>query len=332
MRSLALFFLLCISVSCKKKDFLAGFDKRALFAAPSAVETDAVLNEWQSRNLTPTGYAVVQETPLSDGKYTFKIVSFTVAGIKEYGALIIPKTNTPVPVRVMISGFSIDHAVTSRIIAIGDNSDQPFILAIPALRGQKLALTVNGTAYSSPLSEGKHCDAFDGATDDVIAFLNLIQATENKADINRTSVRGGSRGGTVALLAGIRDKRVKAVVNVVGPTDLMALTAVSENDATYQCQFLDALVHQQASMASTRLKMIASSPLYFADKLPATQIHMGIKDKNVPIAQGHALQEEINQSGSGAAFTFFSYDRGHADMADNNPELENRIKQFLDQF
>lgn len=332
MRGLVLSLLICVSFSCKKKSFLSGYDKQVLFAAPSAAEKDAVLNEWQSRNLTPTGYTVGQEVLLADGKYTLKIVSYTVSGLKEYGALIIPVTDTIVPVRVLVSGFSIDHAVTSRIIKTGGNTDKPFILAIPALRGQRLDLTINDATYTSPLSDGEHCDAFDGATDDVIAFLNLIQATESRADMERVSVRGGSRGGTVAMLAGIRDKRIRRVVNIAGPTEMLTLTAVSENDATYQCQFLDALVHEQASIASTRLKMIAGSPLYFSKLLPATQLHMGVNDKNVPIAQGHALQIAITQFGSGGSFEFFGYNRGHADIADNNTEMENRIRQFLDKF
>jgi len=333
MRSLLLFSFICLSFSCKKKDFLDGYDKNVLFAAPTPAETNAVWNEWQSRDLTPANYTLVQETPISDGKFTLKIVSYVVSGIKEYGALLIPKTDNPVPVRMIISGFGIDLLATSMKIVISNNAnEQGFILAIPALRGQRLDLTVNGVAYTTPISEGRHCDAFDGATDDAIAFLNLIQATESKADINRVSIRGGSRGGTVALLAGIRDKRFKRLINIVGPTDLLTLTAVSENDATYQCQFLSELVHQQASITSARFKMIASSPLYFANKLPATQIHLGVKDRHFSISQGQALQEKINQSGSEGSFEFFTYDRGHTDMVTNNPELDNRIKQFLDQF
>jgi len=332
MRSLLLFTLVCISFSCKKKDYLAGYDKSTLFAAPSQIEIDAVMQDWQSRDLTPTDYSVIQEIAVSDGKFTLKIVSFRVGGLKEYGALLVPVTTGVVPVRMLISGFGIDQPVASVSLVTDGSSPMPYILALPALRGQKLELTINGVLYSTPVSEGKHCDAFDGATDDVIAFLNLIQARESKADMEHVSVRGGSRGGTVALLTGIRDKRVKRVVNIVGPADMLALTAVSENDATYQCQFLGGLVSKQVTIAATRLKMIASSPIYFAKDLPPTQIHLGTKDKLVPIAQGHALMTEITRLGMTATFKFFSYDRGHTDMATNNPELDNRIKEFMQGF
>jgi dipeptidyl aminopeptidase/acylaminoacyl peptidase len=63
-------------------------------------------------------------------------------------------------------------------------------------------------------SGGEHCDGFDGAADDIIAFLNVIEETEDRADVQRTTVRGGSRGATVALLVAERDKRVKGAIGV----------------------------------------------------------------------------------------------------------------------
>jgi dipeptidyl aminopeptidase/acylaminoacyl peptidase len=195
-----------------------------------------------------------------------------------------------------------------------------------------LEITLNGTRYSSPLSEGLQCDAFDGATDDAIAFLNLIQQTENKADVNRTSMRGGSRGGTVALLAGIRDKRIKKVVGIVSPTNFVKLTALNENDPTYRCQFLSILKSNPSFLVQTRTKLIASSPVYFAQHLPATQLHMGLNDKNVPIDQGYELEQKINQLGMSSNFQLFTYDKTHTDIATNNSEMTNRIEQFLSQL
>lgn len=324
---------LFLMLSCEEKDRLSEQEKSALFATPSTTEADSIFANWKKRPLNPSDYTVIQETTILDGKYTFKMVSFRVNGIKEYAALLIPKTDTPVPVRLYIGGFGLDVTTNSLNLSLDNtNSLNPHILAIPALRGQSLAITLNGTLYSSPLSEGEHCDAFDGATDDALAFLNLIQQTESKADVNRTSIRGGSRGATVALLAGIRDKRIKRVVSVAGPANLMSLTSTHTKDPTYLCQFLSDLQNKRVTLAEARNKLIASSPLYFAQHLPLTQMHMGLKDKNVPIEQGDELEQKMTQLGLKSSFQLFTYDKAHTDIATDNPALAERIAQFLAQL
>lgn len=324
--------LLFLMSSCKK-DFLSKAESEALFAVPSAAEKDSVYNEWQKRDLSPADYAVVQEYEILSGHFKLKIVSFKVSGIKEYGFLLIPKTDSLVPVHVYVGGFDLNNTINSLILVEDTSgSNNPYVLAVPALRGQSLEITIDGILYTSPLSEGDQCDAFDGATDDVIAFLNLIQQTESYADVNRTAVRGGSRGGTVALLSGIRDERVKRVVGVAGPTDLLELTSPSENDLTYQCQFLNNFKIGAATLTEARMKMIASSPIYFAQYLPLAQLHMGLQDEIVPIKQANDFEVKINELGLGATFQLFTYDRSHSDIATNNTELEDRIEQFLSQL
>lgn len=319
--------------SCKKDDFLSKDEKKTLFAAPSVSEINSILTDWQNRNFQPTDYMVMQESEIAGGSFKLKIVSFKVSGIKEYGALLIPEPAGVVPVRMQIGGFGLNNTTNSlNLVLDNSGSASACILAIPALRGQSLEITINGVLYASPKSEGIQCDAFDGATDDVIAFLNLVQQTESSADVNRTAVRGGSRGGTVALLAGIRDPRIKRVVGVAGPTDMLGLTSQNINDPTYQCQFLDAFKNGQSTLAETRKKMIASSPVYFAQYLPLTQLHLGLKDWNVPVQQGYDLEQKITQAGMAAKFQLFAYDRSHTDIATSNPELANRIEQFLSQL
>lgn len=276
-------FLLLLP-SCKEKELLSDFEKNALFAPPTAAELDSIIVRWKKQNFTPHEYTILEEKTILDGKFTFKILSFDVNGIKEYAALLIPQATAPLPVRLYIGGFGLGQTTNSINLAVGDSSlKEPHILAIPALRGQSLAVSLNGTLYTSPRSEGEHCDAFDGATDDALALLNLIQVTEPKADANRSSIRGGSRGATVALLAGIREKRIKRAVGIAGPTDFLTLTTKHLNDPTYQCQFLNNLKGKNISLAEARIKLLMSSPLHFVSHLPLTQLHMGLKDKNVPI-------------------------------------------------
>ncbi|MEO5911248.1 MAG: prolyl oligopeptidase family serine peptidase [Pelobium sp.] len=327
------FIAIVFTLTSCKKEYISKKDKKSLFALPTDTELDNLFIDWENRNLTPTDYQVVQQENILSGAFMLKIVSFKVNNTKQYGALIIPNTTSIVPVQILVGGFALNNTINSVNLALGNSgSGGSNILAIPALRGQSLAITINGTLYNSPLSEGNHCDAFDKATDDVLAFLNLIQQTETIADVNRTGVRGGSRGGTVAMLTGIRDPRIKRVVGVVSPTNMLELTSQNVNDDTYQCQFLSAYKNGQATLEETRNKMIASSPFYFAQHLPLMQLHLGIKDINVPVKQGYDLEQKIIESGNVAKFQSFTYDKTHTDIASNNPDLAERIKQFLSQL
>ncbi|HSC54993.1 MAG TPA: prolyl oligopeptidase family serine peptidase [Phnomibacter sp.] len=320
-------------VSCEK-DFLSGDAQKNLFTTPTTAELDNVFNGWKNKNIIPADYQLLQEADVIPGTFKLKIVSFRVNGIKEYGALIIPNnTANTVPVQMYVGGFGLNITTNSVNVALDTQAPgSSTIIAIPALRGQSLELTINGKVYTTPISEGEHCDAFDGATDDVLAFLNLVQQTEAIADVNRTGVRGGSRGGTVAMLAGIRDTRVKLVIAVVSPTDMLALTAENQNDDTYRCQFLSAYKNGQRTLEETRNKIIASSPLYFAQYLPLTQLHLGSKDANVPVSQGYALQEKLAGLSNASKFQLYTYDKTHFDIATNNPDLTERIKQFFAQL
>lgn len=318
-----------LSLSCKK-DYLSKDQEKALFAEPNTAELDYIFKEWQARDLVPTAYTVIQQETILSGKFTFKMVSFKVNGIKEYAALLIPITTAKVPVQILVGGFGLGMTTNSRSMVLdSNNGSAPHIVAIPALRGQSLEIGINGTVYKSPISEGDQCEAFDGGTDDVLALLNLIEQTEPLADVNRTGVQGGSRGGAVAFLAGIRDTRIKRVIGVVSPTNMLELTAKMQNDPTYQCQFLSSFKNGQTSLAQTRNKMLASSPIYFARYLPLAQLHMGLKDQNVPIKQGNDLKQKIEALGNASKFELFTYDKTHADIAVDNTELSKRQAAFF---
>jgi pimeloyl-ACP methyl ester carboxylesterase len=319
--------------ACEEDDFLDGYNRNELFAKPTQSELDAVVLKWQSRDLSLRDYKVIQEVNIAESNLTLKIVTFSVSGHIEYGALVMPEGNSRLPVRMYAGGFALDNAVNSiKLIMSGNANADRFMFAFPALRGQSLSITINDGEYTSPVSTGKHCDAFDGAADDVIAFLNLIEVTELRADVQRTTVRGGSRGATVALLVAERDKRVKGAIAVAGPVNLLKLTSQSENDRTYQCQFLSDLVQGKSSMQSARSKMIASSPLYFAQYLPKTQLHLGKNDRIVPVSQGEDLKMAMTNLGMKDSLELFIYDRTHENIATDNQELNDRINEFLKQF
>jgi dienelactone hydrolase len=331
---IVLLVMVLISGSCKKKDALSGIDEYALFALPTTAELDAVQTAWQKRDLTPLN-VTIKETHAINNKLALKLISFRLYGYKQYAGVLLPITTKPLPVQLFVSGFSLNEPVSYQSIktSSSDTAILPFIYVVPALRGQSLNLLVNDIAYSTPVSEGVRNDAFDGATDDAIACLNAVAIAFKEADTTKVMVRGGSRGGTVALLMTERDKRVKLAVGVAFPSDLLGLTKTHQQDATYQFQFLNALINNSATLEETRIKMIASSPLYFCRQLPKTQIHFGDKDDITPSSQGEMLFNAMKNSGLEDRMEFYLYkDRTHTNVGSNNTEMEERINTFFRQL
>ncbi|MGF6850938.1 dienelactone hydrolase [Chitinophaga sp. W3I9] len=317
--------LIILFCSCKKKDSLAGIDKNALFASPTASELKAIEIDWNKRDLTPTNINI-EQTHAINSQLDYKLISFYASGYKQYAAILLPVTTTPLPIWFYVAGFSLNDPVSYQKIK---TSKLNAIYVIPALKGQSLNITINDTTYKSPVSMGTRNDAFDGAADDIISTLNAV-ATIFKVDTSKVMVQGGSRGGTVALLVAERDKRVKLSVGVAFASDLLALTASHRNDQTYRFQFLDALLNGSISLTEARKKMIASSPIYFCKHLHKTQIHFGDKDDITPLTQGQMLFNAMKDLGKEDSIEFYIYKgKSHQDIGDNNPEMQERIRKFL---
>ena len=321
------------AVSCKKKDPLAGIDKNALFAAPTPEELAAIETAWEKRDLLPRD-VIIEETHAINNKIDLKLISFRLYGHKQYAGVLVPVTSKPLPVRLCADGFALNNPTSYQSIKTSsDAASPPFVYIVPALRGQSLTLKINDVEFKTPVSEGTRNDAFDGATDDAIACLNAVAIAFKEANTSKVMVQGGSRGGTVNLLMAERDKRVKLAVGVAFPADLLTLTASNQNDDTYKFQFLDALIHGSATLEETRIKMIASSPLYFCQHLPKTQIHFGDKDNITPSRQGEMLFNKMKAIGLEAKIELFIYrDRGHSNIGLNNNEMEDRIQKFFQQL
>jgi len=330
-----LIFVCLVHQSCDTSDFLDSQDRSALFREPVQSELDAVLLDWNSRDLMPQEYKIDEEIAIGTVGTVLKIVSFKVSGYKRYGAIIVPNSDSAVAVRLSLNGFSFNPENMETSVALSSNEafDIPLIFAVPAFRGQAVHLVLNGVPYSTPISEGNKCEAFDEATDDAIAFLNIIENEISNADMARCTVRGGSRGGTVAMLMGQRDDRVQKVISIAGPTDMLTLTSKNENDAIYKCQFLEDLVMGAKTISQARNTMIASSPIYFAERLPPTQLHLAEDDKIVPVLQGEQLLKKMQDLGLTDNFELFVYEnRNHGNIVDMNEQLIVRVQDFLRGF
>lgn len=328
-RCIAFLFLLLISIGCKKKDTLRGVDKAALFASPTAAEIKAVAHNWAQRTLIPQQITIEESQSISP-KLAAHIISFRLGNIKEYAAVLAPITTEQAPLLFYAGGFCINEEPVNSVKVKLPEENLPFIYVVPAMRGQYVSLEVGDKLLKSPLSGGLRWDAFDGATDDVIACLTAVGELFEQADTSKAMMRGGSRGGTVALLAGIRDSRFKRVAPVAFNSDFVTLTARLYNDPTYKAQFLDGLLNGTATIAQTKQLIIASSPFYFAQRVPKAQLHAAQNDRITPAVQAELLFNEMKKQGIVDRATLFIYpNRDHSTIASGNAELESRMNTFF---
>lgn len=322
--------LLFIHIACTKQKGLTVDQTKELFASPTQEEIMSVRLQWQQRNLSPTDFHIVETHSIRPNNILLHIISYRVNTEKQYAGVLVPNTPHPVPVYMYIYGFSLTDPTSRQNLNIDASGTLPFVYVIPALRGQKLEFTVDGVLYRSPVSEGQRNNAFDGAADDAIACLNVVTTHFPQSSRDTAVIRGGSRGGTVALLAAQRDKRFKRAIAVAFPTDLLSLTLTHTNDPTYRFQFMDEFFSGRLTLANARQRLIASSPVFFSQDLPRTQIHYGNEDKITPVRQGEILEEKMQQAGVRDSLAFYIYPgRAHDNIVLNNPELNDRIKLFL---
>ncbi|WP_412069144.1 hypothetical protein [Rubrivirga sp. IMCC43871] len=279
-----------------------------LFQAPRPDEVAAVRAEWARRDLSARGVEVVlrRQIDLGGVPAEARVVAHDVHGQRHLGVVIVPDGATgPLPVLVEAKGVSpsfppleVPGGLTSPGF-MGAERGQVIYVA-PGYRGERVVIGADTVA-----SEGDRSDAWDGATDDAIAFLHAALAATPEADASRVCVYGRSRGGAVALLTGIREPQVDCVVSWAAPTDwfsrmdlsgwtqaelvadgLRNRAAPGETGGQFIDYFLSRARDQGRTLAATRRHLIASSALYHADLLPLAQVHWGIEDSIVPIVNG----------------------------------------------
>jgi tetratricopeptide (TPR) repeat protein len=300
--------------------FKLPFDLKEVFKKPNPGEIKQIEIDWESRDLSAEEVTIADSGQLDlNGLHTrVYIIQHLVHGFKHYGAVVIPdhsfKSKSPVIIELKgvnprYSPMDINNGLSCYRFLCNDASK--FFYIVPSYRGEKLIF--NGKEY---LSEGDRTDAMDGATDDAICFLNAAIKLFPQIDQNKIAAFGKSRGGTVALLAGIRDKRIKYVLEWAGPVDWFNL--MGEFGYTQE-EFVDAGLVLRSTpfqvggqfiewfllknikgiggLAETRKRIIASSPLYFISRLPEVQAHYGIEDGIVPMRNGMAIQQELNKRG-----------------------------------
>lgn len=315
-----------VRVTAESIDLEAELD--VLFAAPSPAEVEAVRADWAGRSAPARDVRVELTEPftLGETEATLRIVSHVVSGFRHYGAIVVPDgaEDASLPLLVYLHGGDGGVSISDLQIAalgLGDITKR-FAYALPSFRSEPLRH--GDTAW---VSEGTS-SPWDYDVDDVIALVNVAFELVPEARPGGYNLLGGSRGGGVALLTGIRDERVERIVSFFGPTDFFdewvreivreaalrmprQLTGVAHLDSTIVQPYLSGdLVRPEA-----RLELVRRSAVLFAADIPPTQVHHGTIDFVVSVSQAHSLMRTMEALGRGPPdFEAYIYDLGGHDF------------------
>lgn len=335
-----------------KQSWKIPFDIDQLFHPPSQSEIERVLEDWKERHLAEKNSEVVHEESSESDGFLIRVIRHSVNGRIHYGAVLVPKgsKSRTLPIVLELHGvdaryspFDVRKAKVPKIL--GEDGPQA-IVAIPSFRGN--TLVVGDKTF---VSDGSPRDAWDGAADDAIAFLNTVIRKQPEADPARISAFGKSRGGTVAMLVGVRDKRIGSVVNWAGPSGWFSEMGTYGWSLKQQVQwglwekwepgrgwgsasqFIDwflaeSVETQEGSIKEIRHRILASSPIYFLERLPSAEFHYGLNDGGVPIANAYALQNVLSaRNKSAPEFTIHIHNNAGHDQP--YPRAYDLSREFI---
>jgi fermentation-respiration switch protein FrsA (DUF1100 family) len=307
-----------------------------VFAKPKDAEIRTVESAWSERGLSSPNPAIIARHTVNLGHTVaeVRIIDYTVHGYRCYGAIIVPDgvLGPHTPILLELRGVAWNYPplnLNNDLLAprFLDSDQSNVIYVVPSFRGE--IIQIDGTQY---VSEGDRSDSFDGATDDALVLLDVAFRLTPEADTTRICAFGKSRGGTVALLAGIRDRRISGVLDWAAPVDwfeemgtggwtqkelvadgLRMKAQPGESGGQFIERYLKKSMDGLRGLHDVRLQMIASSPLYFVQRIPRLQAHYGIEDDIVPIRNGEALRATLHERGKQPPFSklFFHDNAGH---------------------
>ena len=285
-----------------------------LLAPPTASEIEAVDQAWPTQ-LPVADARVVNRVAMTydvGGEYEIRVVTHRYGTEERCGFVLVPRGAARGSLAALIDVRDIRWDYPPRDISRGAfvmtnilrDAARQFAIVMPCLRGE--SLRVDGHTATA---QGDRRDAWEGAALDTIAFTTAALEVTPEIDPAHIVVYGYSRGGGVALLVAQRDPRVRAVLAFAAPTDWFRamtdqdgpwserLAAAARDSAlppdTLRNQFLEWFVRGRDAedLALLRRRLLASSPLYFVERLRAGQVHHGSADSAVPVENATALRD-----------------------------------------
>jgi dipeptidyl aminopeptidase/acylaminoacyl peptidase len=145
-------------------------------------------------------------------------------------------------------------------------------------------------------SEGYAGDVWLGAAEDAVAFLEAVKSLYNKSDSTKVLASGGSRGATVALIIGGLTDKVDYIIASSTHTKFLDYSVI-QNERVGR-SYPAAFYTPETTPGEVRKRIIASSPYYFADRLPPFEVHQGTEDQKTTVWHARRLGEHLNEIGT----------------------------------
>ena len=246
---------------------------------------------------------------------TLETFSYQSDNQKNYGAVIYPSmpVSNETPIVIMLSGLNQEdpnlyvEPLFNMFQSFSGLLDEMLVL-IPSYRGNVLQ---TDKGYQS---EGDFCDAYEGATDDALVFLEVVEQHIPEINANNILAMGWSRGGLLAHLLTQRDSRIVMAISVSAPTDFYRKSVASHYSQQYICQFIS----QKSAEQSIRTAL-ASSPLHFAKYSGVIRAHHGEADSVVPKWNAIEMEAALQQNGMDSLLYLY-------------PEANHGLKGAIDDF
>ncbi len=310
-------------------------DLDQLFLPPSTAETDAVVAEWNSRDVACYNYNVLHTTQVNG--LDVDIVAHDTEGLSSqthYAFVRYPVNYDPANTYpILVSNHGGTNGTGPGALYSSSGCYEDFILVVPSYRGETLDASPLG--FPSYISDGSVSE-FDRDIDDALSLVNCVIANVSGAAANDITVMGGSRGGGVTYLMAIRDPRITRINVYFGATDHLSHPGYQERAEQYVntgsavlnppmwtvlnygvTPYLDGTL----TLAQARQALLSRSVYYFIDLLPPlVQVHHGAVDFVVEVEHSQRLEQKMNLAGIIAPnFEYFEYaDGNHGSNIDPN--------------
>ncbi len=166
-------------------------------------------------------------------------------------------------------------------------------------------------------------------TDDIHSAINYMKSHAEAFGIKPEFVVVGlSAGGHLAMLYSYKhdlDRSVKAVVNIVGPSNL--------NDTFYLNNLVYGVamnrITDPANLPAGMSQSVFGSPMtWITSKAPPTISFYGTNDEFIPLSQHSFLEESLDKVN--VYNEKHIYEGGHSVGYDNKDDIVNKIKSFLE--
>ncbi|WP_226528555.1 alpha/beta hydrolase family protein [Metabacillus niabensis] len=212
------------------------------------------------------------------------IVTYLSKGLKIKGLLAEPKLEGTYDGLLYLRG-GIKNVGMVRVGRIVQFASEGFVVMAPFYRGNQGG-------------EGNE----DFAGEDRYDAISAIEVLKSHSKVNKERIHafGFSRGGVMALLAGIVVENICSIVTWGGVSD-MSLTYVEREDLR---RMMKRVIGGTPSKYPKRYKW--RTPLYELERLhaPVLIIH-GVQDKNVSVEHAYRLEKRLNELGKQVESWYF---------------------------